>query len=109
MKIIYNKYIPFKGYKAISMFGLIFVRLNPGDWKNISDTAVTHETIHFRQQIEMLFVFFFLWYIIEYIVKRIRYGSSAYDNISFEREAYSFEDSPGYLEKRKIWAWIKFL
>lgn len=26
MKIIYNNLIPFKGYKAINLFGLVFVR-----------------------------------------------------------------------------------
>ena len=26
MKVIYNNLIPFKGYKAINIFGLVFVR-----------------------------------------------------------------------------------
>lgn len=26
MKVIYNNIIPFKGYKAINLFGLVFVR-----------------------------------------------------------------------------------
>ena len=28
MKIIHNKFIPFKGYKAINLFGIVFVRDN---------------------------------------------------------------------------------
>ena len=26
MKVIYNKFIPFKGYKAMNLFGIVFVR-----------------------------------------------------------------------------------
>lgn len=31
MKIIYNKLIPFKGFYAISLFGLLFVRDEKGE------------------------------------------------------------------------------
>lgn len=39
----------------------------------------------------MLFIFFFLWYFIEWTVKLFKYGvkdNKAYYNLSFEREAY---------------------
>ena len=26
MRVIYNKFIPFKGYKAMNLFGIVFVR-----------------------------------------------------------------------------------
>lgn len=26
MKVIYNRFIPFKGYKAMNLFGIVFVR-----------------------------------------------------------------------------------
>lgn len=70
-----------------------------------------HERIHFRQQLELVWVFFFLFYFSEYFVRLLQYGNrdEAYRNISFEREAYAFEGEPGYLEKRKSFAWIQFL
>ena len=35
MKIIYNKFIPFKGFYAISFFGLLFVRDEKGEKKPV--------------------------------------------------------------------------
>ena len=43
-----NKYIPFQGYKAIFLFGILFVK---GDAK-IDDITMNHETIHSKQYIE---------------------------------------------------------
>jgi hypothetical protein len=40
MKIIYNKVIPFKGFKAINLFGFLFAR------KPLSESDINHETIH---------------------------------------------------------------
>lgn len=28
MKVIYNKFIPFKGYKAMNLFGIVFAKWN---------------------------------------------------------------------------------
>ena len=47
MKIIFNKYIPFKGFLAINLFGVLFVRkrengLNPV----LSKSTINHEKIH---------------------------------------------------------------
>jgi len=42
MKIIYNNIIPFKGFKAINLFGLIFVRR--GSKFGVIDKS--HEQIH---------------------------------------------------------------
>lgn len=44
MKIIYNNIIPFKGFKAINLFGVLFVRK---DIKTpMSDVDINHESIH---------------------------------------------------------------
>jgi hypothetical protein len=40
MKIIYNKIIPFVGYKAINLFGFIFAR------RKLNSTDINHECIH---------------------------------------------------------------
>ena len=104
MKIIRNKYIPFQGYKAMNLFGILFVRGNA----RISERTIRHEAIHTAQMKEMLYVFFYLWYVTEWLVRLFMEGN-AYLNISFEREAYSNEDDAIYLESRKRFAWIKYL
>ena len=78
---------------------------------DLGEIVVNHERIHFRQQLELLFVFFFLWYTIEYLVRWIKLGNrfEAYRAISFEKEAYKFESDFQYLERRSWFAWLKFL
>lgn len=75
--------------------------------------TIIHENIHLRQQKEMLIVFFYLWYGIEWIVRLIQYKDSyeAYRNISFEREAYENENEydDEYLDVRKPYEWIHYL
>jgi hypothetical protein len=46
---------------------------------------------------------------IEWIIKLFKYGKQSYNNLSFEREANFGERKPTYLDKRKPYAWIKFL
>ena len=41
---------------------------------------------------EMLYIIYYLWYIIEWIILLFKYGSKAYRNIRFEKEAYANED-----------------
>lgn len=73
--------------------------------------TIIHENIHLRQQKEMLVVFFYLWYAIEWIVRLIQYKDSheAYRNISFEREAYNNEYDDEYLGIRKSYEWVHYL
>ena len=72
---------------------------------------LNHEKIHLRQQLEMLVLFFYVWYAIEFFVRYLdcKDGMLAYRNISFEREAYRREYDLKYLEKRSFWAFRKFL
>lgn len=107
MKIIYNNIIPFKGFKAINLFGVLFVRNN----SVMTSSDMTHERIHTAQMREMLYVFFYVWYIVEWLVRLIQYHDShmAYRNISFEREAYSNQFRTTYLDYRKHYSWWKYL
>ena len=72
---------------------------------------VTHETIHFQQQLEMLVIPFYIIYILEYVIKALYYFNieKAYRNISFEREAYQYELDKDYLKTRKRYNWIKLI
>ena len=104
MQVCKNKYIPFKGFSAINVFGVLFVRGNA----RISERTIRHETIHTAQMKEMLYIFFYIWYGIEWIIRLLMKGN-AYRNISFEREAYANEKNLSYLDNRKRFAWIKHI
>ena len=99
MKIVRNNFIPFKGFKAINLFGILFVRKEV----ELTSTVINHEYIHTVQMKELLYVFFYLWYLVEWIVRLFQKGN-AYRHISFEREAYANEDDFAYLSNRKHYA-----
>ena len=71
--------------------------------------TVNHEKIHWKQQLEMLVIFFYIWYLIEYLIKLFIYGSDAYRNLSLEREAYANEKNLDYLKTRKFYSWLKYI
>lgn len=103
--IIYNKFIPFKGYKAINLFELIFVRKNC----NFTEINLNHEKIHSAQMRELLYIIFYLWYIFEWLILLIKYRSShkAHRNIRFEKEAYANENEANYLKYRTHYAFLQ--
>jgi len=72
---------------------------------------INHEKIHLRQQAEMLIVFFYIWYVFEFLLRWIQFKNryQAYKNISFEREAYTNEKDLDYLKKRSFWGFTKYL
>lgn len=103
MKIIRNKIIPFRGFHAINLFGVLFVRgIRP-----ISKVTYTHESIHTAQWKELWYIGFLFWYVTEWLIRLPK--GNAYRNISFEREAYSNDKNQHYLESRKSFAFIKHL
>lgn len=104
MMVIYNNILPVKGFKCINLFGVLFVRKG----LKMTDVDFNHEAIHTKQMKEMLYVFFYLWYVIEWIVRLFKRGN-AYRNISFEREAYSNQLYLKYNKERKRFAWLEYL
>lgn len=102
MVIIYNNIIPFKGFKAINLFGIIFAR------KQLNQIDINHENIHTAQMKELLYIGFYIWYLIEWILRLILVKDSmkAYKMISFEVEAYKEQDNLDYLRNRKHFNWL---
>jgi len=94
--------IIFNNVKAISLcpFGIYF--------RSLGKYTVNHEKIHWRQQLEMLIIFFYVLYLLEYFIRLFMLGN-AYMNISFEREAFDNQNNPEYLEKRKPYSWVKYI
>lgn len=110
MCIVKNNILPLKGFKAINICGIIFVR------KNVQLKAVdlNHEKIHSKQIFEMLIIFFYLWYLFEWLFRFLftkdRFSIKAYKHISFEKEAYYNQDDLNYIEwSRKPYDWFKYL
>lgn len=106
MKIIYNKILPIKGYAAINLFGVVFARK---EYDPISERIKNHEAIHTAQMKEMLYIFFYLWYGVEYLFRLVQYRNTnkAYRNISFEKETYSNDRNLEYLKNRKLFSWLR--
>lgn len=100
MKIIYNNIIPFPGYAAMNLFGVIFARKSA---KPLSDTTLNHEAIHTAQMKELGYILFYLCYVVEWVVRLFMKGN-AYRNISFEKEAYAWQGAKRYLKNRKHYA-----
>lgn len=132
MKIIYCKYIPFKGYKCMTLLNWLIVR---EEYKNkINNTVIRHETIHSYQQITILLyslilavfvalftklsllyviysllapiIIYLLCWIIEIVLPPYK---TAYKDICFEREAKALENDPYFKDKLHTFSFIKYI
>ena len=108
MFIIVAKYLIPRGFSGITLFPFIFVseKIHKTDAR-----IIQHEKIHIKQQLELLVVPFFIWYILEFLIRLIQFKERnlAYRNISFEREAYANESKEGFLQQRKFWNFINYM
>lgn len=97
-----------KQFRGLAIFPFVFMKNK--DLLN-DQIFINHEKIHLKQQKEMLWIFFFLSYAIEFLIHWIVYKDlmKAYYNISFEKEAYQNESNVDYLNQRKNWAFLQYL
>ncbi|MFD2570742.1 hypothetical protein ACFSUS_08875 [Spirosoma soli] len=94
------------GPDGMALFPFILVRQpNPGP------VLINHERIHLRQQAELGIIPFYVWYVLEYMVRRVQYRDHymAYRNISFEREAFANDADLTYLSNRRWFAFRAYL
>ncbi|POS02519.1 hypothetical protein Q361_10325 [Flavobacterium croceum DSM 17960] len=108
MILIVFKYLTPKGFRGITIYPFVFLS-NKQDKDNL--VFITHERIHLQQQLELLILPFYVWYVLEFLIRLVQYKNrrEAYYNICFEREAYRYESDFLYLKKRKKWSFLKFL
>ena len=106
--ILVSKYLVPKGYTGLTIFPFLFLKHK--DLRH-DKLLINHERIHLIQQLETLVLPFFLWYIIEFMIRLIQYRNIylAYINISFERESYRNEMNLDYLKARKVWQFLNYL
>ncbi len=97
-----------KNYVGLTLWPFIFVK--EPVYKEDS-VLINHEKIHLKQQMELLVLFFYVWYIGEWLFRTLLYLNSyrAYQNISFEREAYAHEKDLGYPERRTPYSFLNYI
>ena len=71
MWVIHNKILPFHRFAAINLFGIRFV--NRGI--RVTPTLINHEKILTAQMLELLVVFFYLLYVVEWLLRLLRLKS----------------------------------
>lgn len=137
MRIIkYKSRLVPSGFIGITLWPFIFISLSKDEYidkygKDELTKTIRHESIHLRQQVELLIIglliaiiailfkayiiaglslfLFYILYLINWIINLFVYGKKAYTNICFEREAYSNAENITYLEKRSLFNWIKYI
>lgn len=98
--------IKFTNISGIALWPFVFTK-----HKLPNETLINHEKIHLRQQVEMLVLVFYVWYLSEWLIRYLRTKDfdKAYRSICFEKEAFSNENDLAYLQKRKLWNFLKYL
>ena len=108
LKVVYSKYIPLKGFVALTLWPWIFVRKSA----KFTPMMKRHEATHAHQQVECLFVVFLIIYCLEWIIKYVLCGfdsDRSYRSISFEQEAYEHQEEIYYNDVRRHYAWLRYL
>lgn len=106
MIIIRNRLLPFgKRFIAINIFGILFAKTD------LTPQLINHERIHTRQMLETAFVGFYIFYLVEWLVRLVMLRDSykAYRAVSYEREAYANSADPAYLQRRPFWNFLRYL
>jgi len=90
---------------AINLVFFVFSR------REVDEQTRTHETIHFKQWMELLIVGFAPLYLLCWFILLCRKwdGELAYRLNPFEMEAYEYQHDPNYPTERPWFGWTKFL
>ena len=125
MKVIYNKFIPFKGFYAITIIKWIFVteEYKYLDGLRVYDKMINHESIHEQQILDFTpetfpswlkytvgSICFYLLYGLEWLFKLIPClikKKNVYRSLCAEQEAYNNEMDFKYIENRPKLFWLK--
>ena len=101
-------HVPWMRPSGMALFPFILVRERRFEFDPV---LINHEQIHFRQQLEMLIIPFYILYVLNYLFNLVKYRDryEAYRQMYYEREAYTNERDMNYLKKRKMWAFLGYL
>ena len=108
MILIVSKYLVPNGYQGFTLWPFVFLKHKE---YRADLVLLNHERIHLRQQAELLVVVFFIWYLVEFLIRFVQLGNKrqAYLTLSFEKEAYQNECDLSYLKRRKHYFFIQYL
>ena len=134
-KICYNSWIArhflFPSYSTITLAAWVCTKFKTKE--TMPQKVRNHECTHARQWCECMlasgtviwvlvllagisawwfalsFGMFYILYVLEWLVKLCFYGTEAYRNISFEREANAGKDDETYLENSGYFEWVRYL
>lgn len=97
---------PFLKVDGMALFPFILVKKPAFKQDKV---LIRHETIHLKQAAELLVIPFYVLYLLNYLLNRLKYKThhEAYMNIVFEQEAYRHEHNSNYLQARRLWAWCR--
>lgn len=97
MRVYFSKIIPFGRFTAINLFARLYIKDTDGtkvkymiSRPNRYFRLIQHERTHTKQQNNLLGIFFYIWYVIEWFFKLFT-EVKAYKELSFEREARANE------------------
>ena len=97
---------------AIGFSFMFWIFIHPDISEKEKRETIVHEEIHFRQQLELLFVFHWLItgliYCYNYLFKR-KSRSQSYRLSPIEKESYGNERNEYYLRYRKSFGWIEYI
>ena len=134
MKIIYSSIIPFRGFLAVTIYSLLFIRAEYMNSEYLTPEFYNEEKIHSKQWWEVFLLSFLLlfasfivfnisawWILLSIIAYPILYVlswviqlilppySSAYTDTCFEKEAKENKNNLSYLKGRKPFSFIKYI
>lgn len=94
-KVVIVKKLPFKWTLAINLFNKVYAI------RELNQRELQHETIHSLQMKNLGYVRFYFQYVCEWLKNYRKYRDCylAYRNISFEKEAYTYENDFEYIVK----------
>lgn len=102
------RHAPFLPVRGMALFPFILLKYRE-DLTNIR--IIRHEKIHIIQQLEMLVIPFYIFYLLHYALNRLKGQAhhEAYMSICFEKEAYDNDKDDKYIRNRKWWGFLKYL
>lgn len=134
-KIRYNSWIArtflWENYETITLAAWVCTKCKSKE--EMPQSTRNHECTHTRQWVECMlasgviiwalvlfagisawwfclaFAMFYILYVLEWFIKLPFYGLEAYENISFEREAYECQYDNNYLENGDYFNWVKYI
>jgi hypothetical protein len=94
--------------RGMALFPFILVKY-PQDLTNAR--LIRHEYIHIWQQVELFIIPFYMLYLLNYLWNRLKgqKHEQAYFNICFEKEAFMNDHDESYLQKRRLWSFMKYI